>query len=171
MRPQGFGVSHQVFSQGKFLTHMSLKVQITEDMKTAMRARDAARLNAIRLILAALKQKEVDERIELDDAAVLAILDKMLKQRRDSITQYQAAGRTDLVQQEEFEVTVLQQYMPQPLSAQELSALVEQAVHSSAATAMQDMARVMALVRPQVAGRADMGQVSALVKARLGAPR
>ncbi len=164
-------MSHQVFSQGKFLTHMSLKVQITEDMKTAMRARDAARLNAIRLILAALKQKEVDERIELDDAAVLAILDKMLKQRRDSITQYQAAGRTDLVQQEEFEVTVLQHYMPQPLSAQELSALVEQAVRSSAATAMQDMARVMALVRPQVAGRADMGQVSALVKARLGAPR
>lgn len=149
---------------------MSLKAQITEDMKTAMRARDAARLNAIRLILAALKQKEVDERIELDDAAVLAILDKMLKQRRDSITQYQAAGRADLVQQEEFEVSVLQHYMPQPLSAQDISALVEQAVQSTGAVAMQDMARVMALVRPQVAGRADMGQVSTLVKARL-APR
>ena len=150
---------------------MSLKAQITEDMKTAMRARDATRLNAIRLILAALKQKEVDERIELDDAAVLAILDKMLKQRRDSITQYQAAGRTDLVQQEEFEVSVLQHYMPQPLSAQEISALVEQAVQTTGASLMQDMARVMALVRPQVAGRADMGQVSALVKARLGAPK
>lgn len=139
-------------------------------MKTAMRARDAARLNAIRLILAALKQKEVDERIQLDDAAVLAILDKMLKQRRDSITQYQAAGRLDLVQQEEFEVTVLQQYLPQPLSAQELGALVDQAVQETAARTMQDMAKVMALVRPQVAGRADMGQVSALVKTRLGTP-
>ena len=146
---------------------MNLKTRITEDMKSAMRARETGRLNAIRLILAALKQKEVDERIELDDAAVLVILDKMLKQRRDSIAQFEAAGRQDLAQQEHFEVTVVQQYMPQALSAEAVSAIVEQAIQDSGATGMQDMARVMALVKPQLAGRADMGQVSGLVKARL----
>ena len=147
---------------------MNLKARITEDMKSAMRARETGRLNAIRLILAALKQKEVDERIELDDAAVLAILDKMLKQRKDSIAQFEAAGRHDLAQQEHFEVTVLQQYMPQALSAEAVTAIVEQAIRDSGAAGMQDMARVMALVKPQLAGRADMGQVSGLVKARLG---
>ncbi len=148
---------------------MNLKARIIEDMKSAMRARDTGRLNAIRLILAALKQKEVDERIELDDAAVLVILDKMLKQRKDSIAQFEAAGRQDLAQQEHFEVTVVQQYMPQALSAEAVTAIVEQAIQDSGAAGMQDMARVMALVKPQLAGRADMGQVSGLVKARLGA--
>ena len=147
---------------------MNLKARITEDMKSAMRARETGRLNAIRLILAALKQKEVDERVELDDAAVLVILDKMLKQRRDSIAQFEAAGRQDLAQQEHFEVTVLQQYMPQALSAEAVAAIVDQAIQDSGAAGMQDMAKVMALVKPQLAGRADMGQVSGLVKARLG---
>ena len=148
---------------------MSLKARITEDMKTALRARDAGRLNAVRLILAALKQKEVDERVELDDAAVLAILDKMLKQRRDSITQFEAAGRQDLVNQEQFEVSVLQQYMPQALSEEAVAGIVDQAILESGAAGMQDMARVMALVKPLLAGRADMGKVSGLVKARLAA--
>ena len=147
---------------------MNLKARITEDMKSAMRARETGRLNAIRLILAALKQKEVDERIALDDAAVLVILDKMLKQRRDSIAQFEAAGRQDLAQQEHFEVTVLQQYMPQALSAEAVTAIVDQVIQDSGAAGMQDMAKVMALVKPQLAGRADMGQVSGLVKARLG---
>jgi len=146
---------------------MTLKLRITEDMKSAMRARDAARLNAIRLVLAAIKQKEVDERIELTDADVLTILDKMLKQRKDSITQFEAASRHDLADQEKFEVGVLQEYMPQALSETEVAAIVDQAVAESGAAGMQDMARVMALVRPQLAGRSDMGQVSALVKARL----
>ena len=147
---------------------MNLKARTTEDMKSAMRARETGRLNAIRLILAALKQKEVDERVELDDAAVLVILDKMLKQRRDSIAQFEAAGRQDLAQQEQFEVTVLQQYMPQALSAEAVTAIVDQVIQDSGAAGMQDMAKVMALVKPQLAGRADMGQVSGLVKARLG---
>ena len=149
---------------------MTLKARITEDMKTAMRARDSGRLNAIRLILAALKQKEVDERITLDDADVLGILEKMLKQRKDAITQFAAAGRQDLVQQEQFEVSVLQHYMPQPFSPEEVAALVTQAIAESGAQGMQDMARVMARVKPLLAGRADMGQVSQFVKARLGAP-
>jgi len=148
---------------------MTLKLRITEDMKSAMRARDAARLNAIRLVLAAIKQKEVDERIELTDADVLTILDKMLKQRKDSITQFEAASRHDLADQEKFEVSVLQEYMPQALSETEVADIVDQAVAESGAAGMQDMARVMALVRPQLAGRSDMGQVSALVKARLAA--
>ena len=146
---------------------MTLKLRITEDVKSAMRARDAARLNAIRLVLAAIKQKEVDERIELTDADVLTILDKMLKQRKDSITQFEAAARHDLADQEKFEVGVLQEYMPQALSETEVADIVDQAVAESGAAGMQDMARVMALVRPQLAGRSDMGQVSALVKARL----
>lgn len=146
---------------------MSLKERITEDMKTAMRARDSARLGTIRLILAALKQKEVDERVVLDDAAVLAILDKMVKQRKDSISQFEAAGRTDLANQEKQELAVLQDYMPQALSPQEIEAIVKAAVVESGASGMQDMSRVMALVRPQLAGRADMGQVSGLVKAAL----
>ncbi len=147
-----------------------LKERITEDMKTAMRARETARLAAIRLLLAALKQKEVDERVELDDAAVIAIIDKMLKQRKDSITQYQQAGRQDLVAVEEFETTVLQAYMPQALGADEIEAIVAAALASSGAQGMQAMGQVMAMVKPQLAGRADMAQVSALIKARLNAP-
>jgi uncharacterized protein YqeY len=146
---------------------MSLKERITEDMKAAMRARDSVRLGTIRLILAALKQKEVDERVELDDAAVLAILDKMVKQRKDSISQFEAAKRLDLADQEKQELAVLQEYMPQALSPQEIEAIVAAAVQQSGAAGMQDMSRVMALVRPQLAGRADMGQVSGLVKAAL----
>jgi hypothetical protein len=146
-----------------------LKAQIQSDMKTAMKAGDKVRLGVIRLILAAVKQREVDERIELDDAQVLAVLDKMVKQRRDSIEQFGAAGRQDLVDVERFEVEVIQGYLPAALSEAELTALIESAVTASGAAAMSDMGRVMAVLRPQVQGRADMGAVSAMVKRRLGA--
>jgi uncharacterized protein YqeY len=148
---------------------MSLKVKINDDMKAAMKARESARLAAIRLLLSAMKQKEVDERVELDDAAVLAIIEKMLKQRKDSITQYEAAGRQDLADAEKFEVEVLSAYMPQALSAAEVEAIVAAAVAQSGATGPQDMGKVIALVKPQVAGRADMGEISKLVKAKLSA--
>ena len=146
---------------------MSLKNRITEDMKTAMRARETARLGAIRLLLAAIKQKEVDERIELDDAAIVSIIDKMLKQRKDSIEQYQKAARQDLVDAEQFEATVLTGYMPQALSATEIEAIIAAAVVESGAKTMQEMSKVMAIAKPKLAGRADMGEVSKLVKARL----
>ena len=145
-----------------------LKEQIQSDMKTAMKAGDKVRLGVIRLILAAIKQREVDERIELDDTQVLVVLDKMVKQRRDSIEQFGAAGRQDLVDIERFEVEVIQAYLPTALSEIELNALVETAVTASGAAAMSDMGKVMALLKPQVQGRADMGAVSALVKRRLG---
>lgn len=146
---------------------MPLKQQITEDMKTAMRAKEAPRLAAIRLLLAAMKQREVDERIELSDEQIVTVIEKMLKQRRDSISQYEAAGRQDLADVEKFEVSVLQAYMPQPLSDAEVEALVAAAVVSSGAAGVKDMGKVMAAVKPQVAGRADMGKVSALIKAKL----
>lgn len=146
---------------------MSLKARVNEDMKAAMKARETARLGAIRLLLAAIKQKEVDERIELDDAAVLAVIDKMLKQRRDSIAQYEKAGRQDLVDAEKFEVAVLSAYMPQALSAAEIQAAVAEAVAASGAAGPQDMGKVMAALKPKLAGRADMSQVSGLVKAAL----
>jgi len=146
---------------------VSLKTQITEDMKTAMRARETARLGAIRLLLAALKQREVDERIELTDADVLAIIDKMLKQRRDSISQYKAANRQDLVDVEEFEVSVLQTYMPQQMNEAEIAAAVDQAISASGAAGVKDMGKVMAILKPQLAGRADLGKVSGLVKSQL----
>jgi uncharacterized protein YqeY len=146
---------------------MSLKIKITEDMKTAMRAHETARLSAIRLLLAAIKQREVDERIELDDAAVLAIIDKMLKQRRDSISQFSAAGRTDLVDAEQFEVSVLSGYMPKAFSQNEIEAAVAEAIISSDAQGVQDMGKVMAVLKPKLAGRADMAQVSGLVKKAL----
>ena len=130
-------------------------------------AREAARLGAIRLLLAAIKQKEVDERTELDDSAVLAVIDKMLKQRRDSIAQYGKAGRQDLVDAEQFEVEVLSGYLPQALSAEEIRAAVAEAVAASGAAGVQDMGKVMAVLKPRLAGRADMGQVSGLVKAAL----
>ncbi len=148
---------------------MSLKTRIIEDMKAAMKARETERLGAIRLLLAAVKQKEVDERKELDDAAVLSVIDKMLKQRRDSISQFEQAGRTDLADREKFEVTVLQAYMPQALSDAELEAAVAEAVAAAGAKGPQDMGKVMGLLKPRLAGRADMGKVSALVKARLSA--
>lgn len=148
---------------------MSLKQQITEDMKSAMRAKDTARLSAIRLLLAAIKQREVDERIELDDPAVIAVVEKMLKQRRDAISQFEAAGRQDLADAEAFEVSVLQGYMPQPLSEAEVEGLVGEAISATGAAGMRDMGKVMAALKPRLAGRADMGKVSALIKAKLGA--
>jgi hypothetical protein len=146
---------------------MSLKTRINEDMKAAMKARDATRLAAIRLLMAAMKQKEVDERIELDDVGVIAIIEKMLKQRKDSITQYEAAKRQDLADAEKFEVEVLTAYMPQAMGAAEIEAIVAKAVADSGAKGPADMGKVIALVKPQVAGRADMGEVSKLVKAKL----
>ena len=146
---------------------MSLKTRINDDMKTAMKAKDAPRLAAIRLLMAAMKQKEVDERVELDDAAIVTVIEKMLKQRKDSITQYEAAKRQDLADAEKFEVEVLVAYMPQALSAAEVEAIVAAAVVESGAKAPADMGKVIALVKPRVAGRADMGEVSKLVKAKL----
>jgi hypothetical protein len=146
---------------------MSLKQQITEDMKAAMRAKETARLGAIRLLLAAMKQREVDERIELTDADVVAIIEKMLKQRRDSISQYKAANRQDLVDVEEFEVTVLQTYMPQQLSEADIASAIAEAIAATGAAGPQDMGKVMGVVKPKLAGRADMGKVSGLIKAQL----
>ena len=148
-------------------TIMSLKARIADDMKTAMKARDAERLAAIRLLMAAIKQKEVDERIELDDAAVTAVIEKMVKQRRDSITQYEAGNRPDLVAKEQAELAVLQDYMPQQLSEAEIEAIIDAAIASSGAAGAKDMGKVVGAVKPQVAGRADMGAVSARIKAKL----
>jgi uncharacterized protein YqeY len=147
---------------------VSLKARITEDMKTAMRAKDSARLGAIRLLLAAIKQREVDERIELDDMQVIEAIEKMLKQRRDSISQYQAANRQDLVDVEEFEVKVLQEYLPQALTEDEVNALLEKVVADTGAAGIKDMGKVMAAIKPLVLGRADMGKISGLIKTRLG---
>ena len=146
---------------------MSLKIRITEDMKAAMKAKDAQRLGTVRLLLSAMKQREVDERIELADADILAILEKMLKQRRDSIAQYEAGGRQDLVAVEKFEISVLSGYMPQQLSAEEVAAAVAEAITAAGATGPQDMGKVMAVLKPKLAGKADIGAVSALVKAKL----
>jgi len=146
---------------------MSLKQQISDDMKAAMRAKETARLGAIRLLLAAMKQREVDERIELADADVVAIIEKMMKQRRDSISQYEAAGRQDLADVEKFEMTVLQAYMPQQLDEAEINAAVAEAIAATGASGPQDMGKVMGVVKPKLAGRADMGKVSALIKAQL----
>jgi len=146
---------------------MSLKTRITDDMKAAMRAKDAPRLAAIRLLLAAMKQKEVDERVELTDFDVISIIDKMIKQRRDSIAQYEAGKRQDLADAEKFEITVVQAYMPQALSEAAIAAAIAEAVQASGAKAMSDMGKVMAVLKPKLAGKADMGKVSALVKAKL----
>jgi uncharacterized protein YqeY len=150
-----------------FRSVVSIKQKISDDMKAAMRARDSARLGAIRLLQAAIKQREVDERIELSDSDVLGVLDKMVKQRRDSIAQFEAAGRQELADKEKFEIDVLQAYMPQQLSAAEIDAIIEQALATSGASGPQDMGKVMGLLKPQLAGRADLGKVSGLVKARL----
>ncbi|MFH1603926.1 MAG: GatB/YqeY domain-containing protein [Pseudomonadota bacterium] len=148
---------------------MSLKAKITEDMKAAMRAKDVARLSAIRMLLAAIKQREVDERIELSDADVLAIIEKMLKQRRDSVTQYEAGNRQDLADVEKFEIGVLSGYMPQQLSEAEITGEVAAAVAAAGAKNMQEMGKVMAVLKTKLAGRADMAKVSAVVKAKLSA--
>jgi uncharacterized protein len=145
-----------------------LKQRIQDDMKAAMKAGEKRRLGVVRLILAAIQQREVDERIELDDAQVLAVLDKMVKQRRDSLEQYTQAGREDLADQERYEIEVCQAYLPEALGEAELARLVDEAVTASGAALMKDMAKVMAELRPKVQGRADMGAVSAIVKQRLG---
>lgn len=147
---------------------MSLKEQLANDMKAAMKGGDKDRLGVIRLINAAIKQREVDERIVLDDTQVLAVLEKMQKQRKDSITQYEAAAREDLAAVERAEMAVIQAYLPEQLSAEEIDAIVAKAIADAGATSAKDMGKVVGLVKPQVAGRADMGQVSALVKQKLG---
>jgi uncharacterized protein YqeY len=144
-----------------------LKDRITEDMKAAMRAKESARLSAIRLLLAAIKQREVDERKALGDADIVAVVEKLLKQRRDSIAQYEAAGRQDLADAERFEVAVLQAYMPQAMPEAEVRAAVDAAIAEVDAKGPQDMGKVMGLLKPRLAGRADMAQVSALVKTAL----
>ncbi len=146
---------------------MSLKDRISEDMKSAMRARESDRLSAVRLLLAAIKQREVDERITLDDAQIAAVVEKLAKQRRDSITQFEAGGRQDLADREKFELTVLLAYLPEQADASQIAAAVESAVAATGAAGPQDMGKVMAQVRSALAGRADMAAVSAQVKARL----
>ena len=146
---------------------MSLKERITDDMKTAMRAKDSERLGTIRLLLSAMKQKEVDERIELDDAAIVAIVDKMIKQRKDSIAAFEQAARQDLVDKEKAELAVLSAYLPERLSAQELTDAVQAIVKELGASGPGDMGRVMGAVKTRLAGKADMGAVSAAVKAAL----
>ena len=146
---------------------MTLKLQITEDMKTAMRAKDSVRLGAIRLLLSAIKQREVDERFELTDADVIAVIEKMLKQRRDSIAAFESANRVDLADIEKFEVGVLQTYMPKQMSDDEIDAIINQVIADSGATGAKDMGKVVGLVKPLVAGMADMGKVSGLIKTKL----
>ena len=147
---------------------MSLKARITDDMKTAMRAKDAARLGTIRLLLAAMKQKEVDERVELADADIVVIIDKMIKQRRDSIAQFEKGARQDLADQEKFELGILQSYMPQALSDAEIDAEIAAAMQATGAKVMAEMGKVMAVLKPKLAGRADMAKVSTQIKAKLG---
>ena len=147
---------------------MSLKARITEDMKSAMRAGEKQTLATIRLLQAAIKQREVDERIQLDDAQVLSVLEKMVKQRRESIAQFEAGGRADLVAAEQSELVVLQGYLPEQLTEAELTALINSAIASTGAASIKDMGKVMGVVKGQAAGRADMGKVGALIKARLG---
>lgn len=146
---------------------MSLKDKITEDMKTAMRAKETARLGTVRLLLAAMKQKEVDERVELGDADVLSIIEKMVKQRRESIAQYEKAARQDLADAEKAEIAILQAYLPQQLSEAEVADAVAAAIKESGAAGMKDMGKVMGLLKSRLAGRTDMGKLSGLVKAKL----
>lgn len=147
---------------------MALKDRITEDMKKAMRAADKDRLGTIRLILAAIKQREVDERITLDDGQVLAVLEKMIKQRREAIAQFQSGGRADLVAKETAEIGVLQGYLPAQLSEAELDVLINESIAATGATSIKDMGKVMAAIKPKAQGRADLGAVSARIKQRLG---
>lgn len=151
---------------------MSLKAKINEDMKTALKSRESERLSAIRLLMAEIKQKEVDEResgqhADLSDEGIVAVIDKMLKQRRDAIVQYESAGRQDLADKEKFEMAVLAIYLPQPLSDEELGAMINRAITDTGAVSLRDMAAVMSAIKPQVIGRADMAYVSACIKSRL----
>jgi uncharacterized protein YqeY len=146
---------------------MALREQLNEDIKASMKARESDRLAALRLLLAAVKQREVDERITLDDAGVISVIEKMMKQRKDSIEQFEKARRQDLADKEKYEVSVLQAYMPQQLSEGEIAAIVAEALAATGAKAPSDMGKVMGAVKPRVAGRADMGKVSALIKSKL----
>ena len=147
---------------------MNLRERLNEEIKVAMKARAADRLAALRLMLAAVKQREVDERITLDDAGVVSVVEKMIKQRKDSISQFEKAARQDLADKEKFEIGVIEAYLPQQLSAAEIDAIVAEAIASSGAKSPADMGKVMGIVKPKVAGRADMGRISALVKSKLG---
>jgi len=149
----------------------ALKSRIQDDVKAAMRARDQARLGVLRMVSAAIKQQEIDGRSTLDDTGVIAVLQKMIKQRRDAEEQFRAAGRSDLADQEAFEIRVIQGYMPQPLSQAEVEALVKDLLNEVGATSMQDMGKVMALLKPKLQGRADLGAVSAFLKGQLSGPR
>ena len=144
-----------------------LKQRIQEDMKSAMKGGDKPRLGVIRLLMAAIKQREVDERIELNDEQVLQVLDKMVKQRRDSITQYQEAGRTELADQEAYEVSILQEYLPEALTEGEIADMIQEAITATDAESMRDMGKVMGQLKPKMQGRADLGAVSALIKKQL----
>ena len=146
---------------------MTLKTRITDDMKTAMKARETARLAAIRLLLAAVRQKEIDERVNLDDAGVVAVIEKLTKQRKDSVTQYEAAGRQELADAEKFEITVLAAYLPEKMGSAEVAAAVQAALAETGAAGPADMGRLMAILKPRLAGKADMAEVSKLVKAAL----
>ncbi|KJG37474.1 glutamyl-tRNA amidotransferase [Photobacterium angustum] len=147
---------------------MTLIERLKDEQKAAMKAKDKPRLGAIRLVLAAIKQREVDEKITLSDDDVLVVLTKMVKQRRDSVAQYEAAGRQDLADVEHAEISVLAEFMPQPLTEEEISALMDEAIAATGAATMQDMGKVMGVLKPQIQGRADMGIVSKLVKTKLG---
>ncbi len=144
-----------------------LKQRIQDDMKAAMKGGDKPRLGVIRLLMAAIKQREVDERVELDDEQILVVLDKMVKQRRDSITQYEQAGRPELAEQEAFEITILQEYLPEALSEEEIRDMIREAIQATGAESMRDMGKVMGQLKPKMQGRADMGAVSALIKQQL----
>jgi uncharacterized protein YqeY len=161
------GDAHAGFCFFSLLKTMSLKQRINDDMKNAMRAKDAERLGTIRLLLAAMKQKEVDERVELDDAMVVAIVDKLIKQRKDAAQQYEAAARADLADKEKAEIVVLEAYLPQRLSADEIAVAVKAIVVELGASGPGDMGKVMGVVKQRLSGQADMGQVSAAVKAAL----
>ena len=147
---------------------MALRERLNEDIKTAMKAREADKLAALRLMLAAVKQREVDERISLDDAAVVAVVEKMIKQRKDSIAQFEKAARQDLADKEKYEISVIEGYLPQQLSQAEVEAVIADAIASTGAKSSADMGKVMGVVKPRLAGKADMGKVSGIVKARLG---
>ena len=147
---------------------MSLKDRILQDVKDAMRSRDKPRLATLRLITAAIKQQEVDERIELDDAQILALLDKMCKQRRESISKFEKAGRDDLIAQEVSELGIIQTYLPEQLGEDEITALIDETMAATGATSIKDMGKVMGQLKPKLQGRADMGAVSAMIKAKLG---
>lgn len=148
---------------------MSVKTRLTEDMKQALRSGDKGRLSVVRMALAAIQQREVDERIELDDAALVSVIEKLVKQRQDSVEQYRAGGRDDLADKEQAEIEVLKTYLPEPLSEAELASLLEEAIEKTGADSMKDMGRVMGYIKARAAGRADMSVISARVRARLGA--